>query len=185
MIWRRRKKKKSVVTNLNLKVDGAQNLSLVVQNQNQKSPLVNSVAQRTKNVLIALKIPSSIQMLLFSLLFAISLINVDAISCLESKVISHANATKEKIAHVLENQNVTMSSSGCLTMTTMKEPFSLDFGISREIILSWRKLLIQTKTHQTTNLNLLPQMMTFLTSSDLVGVLSRFQREKMMITTPI
>ena len=62
VMFLKRSQKKSAVTNLNLKVDGVQNLSLVVQNhhQNQKPPIVNIVAQRTKNALIALKIPLSI-----------------------------------------------------------------------------------------------------------------------------
>lgn len=59
-----------------------------------------TAAQITKNALTALKRPLTIWMRLFSLLQSTSLMNVAAISSLESKEISHASAPKMKIVIV-------------------------------------------------------------------------------------
>ena len=59
-----------------------------------------TAAQITKNALTALKRPLTIWMRLFSLLQSTSLMNVAAISSLESKEISHVSAPKMKIVIV-------------------------------------------------------------------------------------
>jgi len=59
-----------------------------------------TAAQITKNALTALKRPLTIWMRLFSLLQSTSLMNVAAISYLESKEISHVSAPKMKIVIV-------------------------------------------------------------------------------------